>query len=1205
MQTYITQRLVSYLSDELNTTVSIRGVNIELFKTIVLEDVYIEDLHADTLLYASLLKVNIDDFNLKKHLLYINQIELEETTFNLRKYRGEEDNNLKFITDLFSREGESNVKWDIKLASVSIVKSKFSYANENKEWNGGAINFQDLRLTQINAEISNFKLEGDTIYGMVEELSCLEKSGFHLQNFQGEVKTSPTGMDVDSLIINTRASTIVASISFRYNKYRDFLSFVDSVQISSEFRESKVNMSDIAYFAPGLDGISYQYKLTGKVRGLISRLKGKNVELQFGNYSRLTGDFSLNGLPDVRETFIFFRVKDLRTQKSDIEKIPIPPFKERITLKVPPLVGNLGHIRFHGELTGFYNDFVAYGDFHTSIGTLVSDLSLKEDTVANLIRYAGSLSSPGFNVGDFLSIEEGVGNAVFDVNIRGSGLKKTTAKANLKGVISSIFLNKYNYQNINLEGELQNRHYEGRFVVNDQNVNLLFNGEIDFLQSPPSFDFQASIAEANLAKLNLANEDSIAILSANLMSNFSGNDIDNMMGALKISEIIFQHRSSGDSIVQENLGDLNLTVKDEGGDRSLNLVSEFMNVEIKGNYSFGELIPSFAEILKDVIPSSTFVEQHSHKDHDNQEFSYEIEIKDASKISEILLPGIFIANGTNIKGEYSHDKKKFSLLANSPQVKLYGKTLSDWSINAQLKHSNDTSSGSTGNQLVINSSCEKLAFSDSAWLSNFNVKTITQNDSLYFNAQWNNESSPQYSGNINGYTLFKLLADSLDDDGDDLGKRVVQLSFLPSEFTITDSIWNIDKGNAITYDSTSIRFENLVVQSGNRKITVLGSSSVKDAGGIMLTIEDVELSLLNPLTKRNRLKWNGISNGSITVSNLFSDPYLTGTMNVSDLELNGKKVGNAALSGNWNSNAERVQILMNVTRGSLNTLAANGFYYLDSLHTAKGELIDIDVALVKMKIDILEPYLKTVFPDISDRSTASGKLVLSGSLKQPLLTGKLNIQRGGFTVGYINTKYNFADEIILDEKWIGFDNVVLNDLKGNRAVASGKIYHNHFRNFSYDISVEPVNLHTLNTTVAQNDVFYGQAFTTGKMKIEGDARGILLAPSLKTEKGTQVFIPLTGAEEVSGGGFVIFINPKDTLNGLSSKQNGNLQKKAGLLQVKFDLEITPEAEVQLILTFSRQMGRETYDSILTKPETLRSTVTMLLNKGIIFLRCKM
>ena len=77
VQTWAAQKVASYLSSELNTNIRLKGLDIEFFKTIVLEDVLIEDQHADTLLSVHKFKLSIGPIILDKKKFTLNALTLE------------------------------------------------------------------------------------------------------------------------------------------------------------------------------------------------------------------------------------------------------------------------------------------------------------------------------------------------------------------------------------------------------------------------------------------------------------------------------------------------------------------------------------------------------------------------------------------------------------------------------------------------------------------------------------------------------------------------------------------------------------------------------------------------------------------------------------------------------------------------------------------------------------------------------------------------------------------------------------------------------------------------------------------------------------------------------------------------------------------------------------------------------------------------
>jgi hypothetical protein len=87
VQMYVANIAAIYLSDRLHTTVKIGSIDIQFFKKVVLEDVYIEDQHHDTLLYSERMKLKFQKIDFKNHILNIDGLEVLNTNYKLIKYK--------------------------------------------------------------------------------------------------------------------------------------------------------------------------------------------------------------------------------------------------------------------------------------------------------------------------------------------------------------------------------------------------------------------------------------------------------------------------------------------------------------------------------------------------------------------------------------------------------------------------------------------------------------------------------------------------------------------------------------------------------------------------------------------------------------------------------------------------------------------------------------------------------------------------------------------------------------------------------------------------------------------------------------------------------------------------------------------------------------------------------------------------------------
>ena len=151
--------------------------------------------------------------------------------------------------------------------------------------------------------------------------------------------------------------------------------------------------------------------------------------------------------------------------------------------------------------------------------------------------------------------------------------------------------------------------------------------------------------------------------------------------------------------------------------------------------------------------------------------------------------------------------------------------------------------------------------------------------------------------------------------------------------------------------------------------------------------------------------------------------------------------------------------------------------------------------------------------------------------------------------------------ITFDNQKITLEKVKLLSGKSGVAYLEGSINHNNFDNFKMSVNLQLKNFTLLDAKETDSSAFWGKAFASGNVSITGDpTRMINIDAKVKTEKNTQVFLPLYGASEVSNDfKFIHFKSPEDTVE--IHRQQADLSD----IRMNFNLEVTPDAEVQALL----------------------------------------
>lgn len=179
VQNWIIGKITGYLSEELQTRVEIRHVDISLFDNLVLEGFYVEDLNGDTLLYAGKLTAGLNSniFTLFRNKLEFNEISLDKARFNIRRAEGEAHNNLWFILDYFDTGPSTRKKqpapFRIRIQNLRLTDVEFLQDDRERGQKmffripSGVARINNLDIPSKIADVQSVNLEG--LYVKIEE----------------------------------------------------------------------------------------------------------------------------------------------------------------------------------------------------------------------------------------------------------------------------------------------------------------------------------------------------------------------------------------------------------------------------------------------------------------------------------------------------------------------------------------------------------------------------------------------------------------------------------------------------------------------------------------------------------------------------------------------------------------------------------------------------------------------------------------------------------------------------------------------------------------------------------------------------------------------------------------------------------------------------------------------------------------------------
>jgi hypothetical protein len=1143
IQTVLARVATNYLETKLNTTVKIARLEINPLKQITLKQLLILDQNQDTLLFAGELTIGWEKLNFKNTRFEPKFFALHDADIRLKKYINQTDLNYSFILDYFSGQkelstdttGTESSLLSFSLDKINVSNCRFIYEDQNDTATIEEINFSDIDLLIDQFETGEVSIIGDSIVADIRKLSFKEKSGFKVDSLSGNIIFCPTLLEADNLLVRTQNNNLNLDVKFTYESMASFNDFIHSINIQANIRPTILNLFDVGYFAPILFQMNNTTTVEGKISGTVDNFKTHDFKFSFGDETHFNGNIQMNGLPDFFETFIHLSIIDFSTSAGDISRFNLPIQDNRIPL--PVFLDKLGVIDIAGKFTGFYNDFVSYGNFKSDLGQLTTDLLLKVNSKSD-IEYKGNLATQNLDVGTLFELESYLNDLTLKAEIRGNGFDFETMDLTVNGVIQSLDFYGNTYNEVDIAGNLNDKKFNGAVKIKDELIKLDFNGIIDYSQIIPAYKFIATVDSAQLNKMNLVSKDSSMYLSTKMDFDLSGNQFDNLQGIVKLDSTRYW-----DNGKLYPMNDFTLSVTRDGYEYSLiRLFSDIADISIEGKFFLKEMPNLFQSFMNQFL-DTVFIDLPVPMDLANtQDFIFDVEFKNSTPLTELFFPMLQIAKGTRISGGFNSKINNLFFDANSDEIKYSGIRFTN--LDAELVvHDNG---------LELTTFTEQLIITDSLSIDSIHSTVTAEGDSLLYLIKWNNKNwETSNYGHLEGSLVF-------------LTPKKMDFQLKRGEIVINDTIWEVSKSNNLRIDSTTLSFSNVGLTSSNQGLFLDGKISNDSKDTLVARFEHFNLSNTDQFLHKSGIDLDGLINGNFSIINFYQNPNYLADISISGLGFNKESLGEAILKSDWDQKNKVFNILAQIIYqgniGKSKTLEVAGTFF----PFKEKDNYNISISLNNYKLKTVEPFIKDFSSKVDGMAT--GELKLTGSTDKPVLIGSVNLIRTQLKIDYLNVTYFLADKINFKENMISFDNIIVYDSLNNQAIASGKIHHNHFKDFNFDLNFTANNLIGLNTNRNQNATFYGTAFASGTFRISGPPNNLQMDINVKSEKGTNIKIPASYGTEIGENDFIVYTNQIEE----TTKYDKNYKVDLNGLGLNLGLNVTHDANIQLFLPY--QMG---------------------------------
>lgn len=1143
IQTFVVQKVSEYVSERINYPIEIGGVNISWFDTILLEKVVINDTLKKSFIGSEKIAIDFDLRSLfSTEIITIEHVELfnpvvslswdvESNTLNINDF-------LKTVRESFKEHPNKKPTFiPFQILSAGVHNGYFSYSDYRKKpMTQQMFDHNYFSVDSIFAQCSNFYLFQDTIQLEVKGLKAVEQNtNFKIKNIDAFFRYTSQSLEFENVKAYAENSYISNEVIFRYDNPLSLNYFVDSVSVQLSLDSTVIHTNDLATFAPALGSLNDKWTIYGDYSGKVSDFNTKNALIKFGNTSVLKGEIKLDGLPTILETFIKFDLVNSTVTAKDLA----PYLKKEKYIRE---ARKFGTIHFDADFAGFPKDFAAHGDFDTKLGHFYTDIRFEIKKNEDYSYYKGVLKTNDFELGKFIE-DKRVGKIGIEGIVEGTGFSIEKAKVDLNAKINHVFINKYNYKNIVTDAHLENEFFSGHISILDSNLILVSDGTMDLRNQESILDLKSNLKRANLHKLNLS-ETPFSISSV-LDLNLTGNDLDNVQGTANLKNTLINKED-----IHINFDDFFFKSILEKDKRTFSINSSLVEFNAVGDFKFKEIYKDFDNLIYEYVllfkNDSVATKKHYAKKEgttSNYHLKFNALLKDVDPLLHILNKDIDIARDTEVKGTVSQGK---TTIVNISSEIEYFRFQNLGFHNNVIELNSAKSIDSTDALMMCYFTCQKQDVDKEPNARDLLFEGIWYKDTINFTAKIQQYSKSNYA-DLHGNITFH--------------KDKIEASLQNSKLKLIEKLWTIDDKNVITATKDKIRFDKVTLANLEQKVTVNGAIGKNET--TTLAVQQFDLLNLEPIIN---MKLKGIFDGEAKITGLWENkPSVNTTMSVTNFKLKNELIGDIKGAASWLHSTQKLDLDVFVERDNYQIVKLTG----DFKPTRKPSPLNLKANFINTDIGFLEPLLYGNATNIQGQ--ANGTLKITGDLDHPKFNGSPRVSNGEFTIDYFKTRYNFNELIHFQGDSIFFKNAVLTDtLWKTKGTINGGITHTFFKDFKANLSINLNNTFVLNTTEEDNSLYYGKAFGTGKIDINGLFTDLYVTSTeVRSEKGTKIYIPLDETANITQKDYIRFVSKKEKLKNKGKDTDENKKNLSGIT-VEINFDVTNDADFEII--FDKKAG---------------------------------
>ncbi len=1033
--------------------------------------------------------------------------------------------------------------WLINVRDVNIRKTFFQFDDENQPRQKQALDYGHLKAADVTLQASHILMDEDSITASVQEAAFKEQSGFTLQQLQGDFVYTGQKIYADRLLVQTPGTRIKHTIHLDYSSLESIQKDIGSLQVKAVLPGCYVSNRDILYFVPDLrsqpvfNNPATVFKINADVSGRIDRLTARVLQVQGWNNTRIDVAGTVVGLPSMEKLYGDIRINEIRTTKKDAEQFLPEAIRKQI--EIPATMQLTGTVKGNGK------QMRTNVQVKSSSGNVALNGTMANYQDMKAASYNMQVQAQQVQAGSILK-NPNLQSVSANLHVQGKGLTQQTADATLKGTISSVGFQQYNYRNINLDAAIKDQQAKGNVSIADDNIRLAGGISVNLALADPALMADIMVDSIKTKPLHLTTQD--VVYRGKIVADLSNINPDSLQGRV---DIIHSLLVTGNDRLQL---DTVRIVADQTRDSSrITVESDIAKARLAGVYKLSQLGTIFSQAVQPYFSIMPATQPAAATTPYNFRLALYVTDNPALKIA---FPTLQRFQTLQVNAHFASDSG-WRANAQMPVLVTNAITIENMQLDAGARDST-LSLTTTANQILIGGNSVHNAYVRA---------TAAHNKVDFFSRFHDRYGRIQYA--IPGTMQQPQFG-------------IYDISLKPDSLLLNYDLWSVAPDNVIHIGNNDIRVTNFMLNHNFQQISLKSRGNMLNAP-TEASFTSFQISTLAAFVTSDSLAVDGTLDGQILLHNLTTQPLFSGDVTIRNLNFKGDTVGNVIVKAK-NTTPDIINADIVLT-GRGNHATVNGDFYLKPVN---GNDFKFKLALDTLNMATIEGASMGAIKNASGRVT--GKFDVSGSFAKLKIDGGLNFKQTAFNLSMLNSYFHIEDETLaINNEGIRFDKFIIEDSAKNKATIDGMVYTTDFSKYRFDLVVRANNFQAMNSTKQHNRLYYGQLIFSSNMKIRGTAEQPVVDGSITIADKTNitVVLPQQDPSVVNREGIVQFVD-------MDAPENDTLfmNARAGFdsLNRSFltGLDITANVEIKKEAIFSIVVDEGNGDFIRMQGEGLLS-----------------